>query len=93
MRRFTKSKVLFGCALACAALTGCANKVVKEPETKYITIEKYVSLPDEYLVVPKITYPKERTPFEAVRALNFNTPQLEQCIFNIEKIIELQPQK
>lgn len=93
MRRFTKSTILCSCAIAVATLSGCANKVVKEPQTKYVTVEKYVSLPDDYLVVPKITYPKQRTPFEAVRALNFNTPQLEQCIFSIKKIIELQPQK
>jgi hypothetical protein len=93
MRRLTNSTLLSCCAIAVATLTGCPGPIVKEPETKYVTVEKFVPLPDKYVTIPQITYPKERTPFEAVRALNFNTPQLEQCIFNMQKIIELQPQK
>jgi hypothetical protein len=94
MHRTTNSALLLGCALAVAALSGCQKEVlVKVPVTKYVTVEKYRPLPDNLLLVPGITYPKERTPFEAVRALNFNTPQLEMCIKNIKAITDLQPDK
>jgi hypothetical protein len=92
MHRTTHSALLLSCAAALAALTGCAKeKLVYVPKVEYVTVEKYRPLPPELLVLPKITYPKERTPFEAVRALNFNTPQLEQCIANMKGIVELQP--
>jgi hypothetical protein len=63
------------------------------PKVEYVTVEKYRPLPEGLLSIPKIAYPKERTPFEAVRALNFNTEQLQQCIANMEGIVKLQPQK
>lgn len=91
MRRLIESTLLSACALSLAAVTGCGKEVlVKVPVDKPIIVEKYRPLPEEMLVVPQITYPKERSVSEAVRALNFNTPQLEQCIVNLKKIVDLQ---
>jgi hypothetical protein len=94
MHRTINRTLLLGCALAVAALTGCQKEVlVKVPVKEYITVKEYRPLPDSLLSIPQITYPKERTPFEAVRALNFNTSELQQCIANMQGIVKLQPQK
>lgn len=91
MRRIPRAALL--CLSACLLFGLASCKEVVRTVPTYIEVQTYKSLPHNLLAVPKITYPKDRSSGEVLRAYNFNTPQLEQCILTIEGIVELQPQK
>lgn len=73
-------------------LTGCPwDRAVKTVPT-YITIEKPLDIPDEYLAKCPVTHGVDRSVNEYVRVAITNTPALEQCAKQIEAIRELNTQ-
>lgn len=85
-----KAATLLGCACLLGALTSCGKEYVRVPVVQKVEVSTYRPLPKELTKKPSITYAKERSVEEVVRAYNYNTPQLEQCILQIGGIVELQ---
>jgi len=92
MRNTARAALLSLCTYLLLGLTAC-GQVVKEPVVKYVEVQTYRPLPDSLLMIPSILYPENRSTGAVLEAYNFNTPQLEQCIINMEGIVKLQPQK
>lgn len=64
-------------------LAACQSNQVKVPEKVYITIEKYIPIPEEYTKDCPIALPTELTVSEAVRVAKARKESLEHC--NIDK--------
>ena len=64
-------------------LAACSSNQVKIPEKVYITVEKYIPIPEEYTKDCPIAQPKELTVAEAVRVAKARKVSLEQC--NVDK--------
>lgn len=65
------------------ALAACSGNQVKVPEKVYITIEKYIPIPEEHTRDCPIEMPKELTVGESVRVANKRKESLQAC--NIDK--------
>lgn len=80
--------------IAAMMAVGCSSKTeVVRPVIEYVTIEKYVPIPDEHLKPCTATHGKDRSVKEYVRVANTNTPRLVQCGEQIEAIRKLQPEE
>lgn len=57
----------FGIILGVLTLAGCMSQPVKQPEKVYITVTKYIDIPEELLVPCPVGEAQEQTAAEAKR--------------------------
>lgn len=73
-------------------LAACSSNQVKVPEKVYITVEKYIPIPEEYTKDCPIALPTELTVSEAVRVAKARKESLEHCNIDKESIRKINGQ-